>query len=111
MNIIIVAEGAIDRSGKPISCEYVKQVSNDSTLTCQHLGLALVMLGRLLINYLSVQLVSKKLGFDTRTTILGHVQRGGTPSAFDRILVISHFYTFLKSVASLDACLLSHVLF
>lgn len=31
--------------------------------------------------------MSKKLGFDTRTTILGHVQRGGTPSAFDRILV------------------------
>lgn len=37
---------------------------------------------------LSVQLVAKKLGFDTRTTILGHVQRGGTPSAFDRILVM-----------------------
>ncbi len=26
------------------------------------------------------------LGFTTRTTILGHVQRGGVPSAFDRIL-------------------------
>jgi 6-phosphofructokinase 1 len=26
------------------------------------------------------------MGFDVRTTILGHVQRGGTPSAFDRIL-------------------------
>jgi 6-phosphofructokinase 1 len=25
-------------------------------------------------------------GFDVRTTILGHVQRGGTPTAFDRIL-------------------------
>eukprot|EP00064_Thunnus_orientalis_P005296 superscaffoldBa00000510_g5310 len=31
-------------------------------------------------------LVVKCLGFDTRVTILGHVQRGGTPSAFDRIL-------------------------
>jgi 6-phosphofructokinase 1 len=28
----------------------------------------------------------ERLGFDLRTTILGHVQRGGTPSAFDRIL-------------------------
>lgn len=28
-----------------------------------------------------------QLGYDTRVTILGHVQRGGTPSAFDRILV------------------------
>jgi 6-phosphofructokinase 1 len=27
-----------------------------------------------------------RLGFDVRTTILGHVQRGGVPSAFDRIL-------------------------
>lgn len=28
----------------------------------------------------------KDLGFGVRATILGHVQRGGTPSAFDRIL-------------------------
>ncbi|XP_042200299.1 ATP-dependent 6-phosphofructokinase, muscle type-like [Callorhinchus milii] len=56
LNIIIVAEGAIDRSGNPISSDYVKD------------------------------LVTKRLGFDTRVTILGHVQRGGTPSAFDRIL-------------------------
>ena len=32
------------------------------------------------------QLVVQRLGFDTRVTVLGHVQRGGTPSAFDRIL-------------------------
>jgi 6-phosphofructokinase 1 len=29
---------------------------------------------------------SQRLGFDLRVTILGHVQRGGTPSAFDRLL-------------------------
>ena len=28
----------------------------------------------------------ERLGFDLRVTILGHIQRGGTPSAFDRIL-------------------------
>lgn len=33
------------------------------------------------------QLVVQRLGFDTRVTVLGHVQRGGTPSAFDRVLV------------------------
>lgn len=27
-----------------------------------------------------------RLGIETRVTVLGHVQRGGTPSAFDRIL-------------------------
>ncbi|RXN00086.1 ATP-dependent 6-phosphofructokinase, platelet type [Acipenser ruthenus] len=56
LNIIIVSEGAIDTSNKPITSEHIKD------------------------------LVVKCLGFDTRVTILGHVQRGGTPSAFDRIL-------------------------
>lgn len=28
----------------------------------------------------------ERLGFDIRATILGHVQRGGTPGAFDRLL-------------------------
>lgn len=28
----------------------------------------------------------ERLGFELRSTILGHVQRGGTPSAYDRIL-------------------------
>lgn len=55
-NIVIVAEGAIDRCGQPISSEYVKQV------------------------------LAEQLGEDTRVTILGHVQRGGAPSAFDRIM-------------------------
>ncbi len=31
-------------------------------------------------------MVIEKLGFDTRVTVLGHVQRGGNPSAFDRLL-------------------------
>ncbi|XP_025070522.1 ATP-dependent 6-phosphofructokinase, liver type isoform X2 [Alligator sinensis] len=56
LNIIIIAEGAIDRNGKSISSNYVKD------------------------------LVVQRLGFDTRVTVLGHVQRGGTPSAFDRVL-------------------------
>jgi phosphofructokinase-like protein len=30
--------------------------------------------------------IEKRTGFDTRVTILGHIQRGGTPTAFDRIL-------------------------
>ncbi|KAK5920988.1 hypothetical protein CgunFtcFv8_024729 [Champsocephalus gunnari] len=56
LNIVILAEGAIDRNGKPITSTYVKE------------------------------LVVQRLGYDTRVTVLGHVQRGGTPSAFDRIL-------------------------
>lgn len=56
LNIIIVAEGAVDRNGDPITADKVKQVVVD------------------------------KLQQDTRITVLGHVQRGGNPSAFDRVL-------------------------
>ena len=59
---VIVAEGAQDRNGKPITCGYVKQV------------------------------LEEQLGEDVRITILGHVQRGGAPSAFDRYMstVLGH---------------------
>jgi 6-phosphofructokinase 1 len=30
--------------------------------------------------------IEQRTGFETRMTILGHVQRGGTPTAFDRVL-------------------------
>ncbi len=30
--------------------------------------------------------IHTRTGYDTRVTILGHVQRGGTPTAFDRVL-------------------------
>ncbi|MBU8902482.1 MAG: 6-phosphofructokinase [Victivallales bacterium] len=55
-SIVVVAEGARDMHGKPISSAYVKEV------------------------------LDKNLGVECRITILGHVQRGGTPSAFDRYL-------------------------
>jgi ATP-dependent phosphofructokinase / diphosphate-dependent phosphofructokinase len=30
--------------------------------------------------------IEERTGFETRMTILGHVQRGGTPTAYDRVL-------------------------
>jgi 6-phosphofructokinase 1 len=30
--------------------------------------------------------IEEKLGFDTKVTILGHLQRGGSPSAYDRMM-------------------------
>uniref|UniRef100_A0A8C3AVN5 ATP-dependent 6-phosphofructokinase n=1 Tax=Cyclopterus lumpus TaxID=8103 RepID=A0A8C3AVN5_CYCLU len=81
LNIIIVAEGAIDRHGKPITTDYIKD------------------------------LVVKCLGFDTRVTILGHVQRGGTPSAFDRILAsrmgVEAVLALLETTANTPACVVS----
>jgi 6-phosphofructokinase len=30
--------------------------------------------------------IRQRTGFDARVTVLGHIQRGGTPTAFDRVL-------------------------
>lgn len=32
------------------------------------------------------KLIEMKTGFETRSTVLGHIQRGGSPTAFDRVL-------------------------
>uniref|UniRef100_A0A8C0JAY5 Phosphofructokinase, liver type n=1 Tax=Chelonoidis abingdonii TaxID=106734 RepID=A0A8C0JAY5_CHEAB len=81
LNIIIIAEGAIDRNGKPISSSYVKD------------------------------LVVQRLGFDTRVTVLGHVQRGGTPSAFDRVLSskmgMEAVMALLEATPDTPACVVS----
>nr|XP_020464562.1 ATP-dependent 6-phosphofructokinase, platelet type-like isoform X2 [Monopterus albus] len=88
LNIIIVAEGAIDRHGKSITSSYVK----DNRAGMKRLNIIIVAEGAIDRNNKPIttdyikNLVVKCLGFDTRVTILGHVQRGGTPSAFDRIL-------------------------
>ena len=55
-SIVILAEGAIDSEGRPITSEYVKQVLED------------------------------RMEEEVRITILGHVQRGGSPSAYDRLM-------------------------
>jgi len=36
-------------------------------------------------NYLGAE-IEKNTGYETRVTVLGHTQRGGTPTAFDRVL-------------------------
>ena len=55
-SIVIVAEGAIDSDGNAITAERVKEV------------------------------LEEKMEEEVRVTILGHVQRGGSPSAYDRLM-------------------------
>ncbi len=55
-SIVILAEGARDRYGNYIGSSYVQEV------------------------------LERELGEEVRVTVLGHVQRGGLPSAFDRNL-------------------------
>jgi 6-phosphofructokinase 1 len=38
------------------------------------------------IGYVLSKEIEKRTGFETRATVLGHIQRGGSPTAFDRIL-------------------------
>ena len=38
------------------------------------------------IGELLAPLIEENTGIETRATTLGHIQRGGTPSAFDRVL-------------------------
>ncbi|KAM8881965.1 ATP-dependent 6-phosphofructokinase, platelet type isoform 1-T1 [Synchiropus picturatus] len=113
LNIIIVAEGAIDRHGKPITSSYVK----DNRAGMKRLNIIIVAEGAIDRNNKSIttdyvkDLVVKCLGFDTRVTILGHVQRGGTPSAFDRILAsrmgVEAVLALLETTANTPACVVS----
>jgi 6-phosphofructokinase 1 len=43
-----------------------------------------VMLGG--IGNVVAEEIERRTGFETRATVLGHIQRGGTPTAFDRVL-------------------------
>jgi ATP-dependent phosphofructokinase / diphosphate-dependent phosphofructokinase len=38
------------------------------------------------IGYLLEKEIGERTGFEARATVLGHIQRGGTPTAFDRVL-------------------------
>lgn len=67
-SIVIIAEGAQDRDGKYIGSGEVQRV------------------------------LEEKLGEEVRVTVLGHVQRGGQPSAFDRNLGTQMGYAAVEAV-------------
>jgi 6-phosphofructokinase 1 len=67
-SIVIVAEGALDRNLNPIKADHIKDI------------------------------LTERLGLDTRVTTLGHTQRGGVPCAFDRILATLQGVEAVKAV-------------
>ncbi len=71
-SIIVVAEGARPEGRDML----VKRIVEDSADTVRLGGI-----GEMLANK-----ISDELGIESRETVLGHIQRGGSPSAFDRIL-------------------------
>jgi ATP-dependent phosphofructokinase / diphosphate-dependent phosphofructokinase len=44
--------------------------------------------------------IEKRTGYETRMTILGHVQRGGTPNAYDRVLATRFGVAAVDAVAA-----------
>ncbi len=86
-SIVVVAEGAVPREGT------LQVVRGDATDAFGHarLGGIGVTLERE---------IESRTGFETRVTILGHVQRGGTPVAFDRVLATRFGVAAVYAVAS-----------
>jgi ATP-dependent phosphofructokinase / diphosphate-dependent phosphofructokinase len=71
-SIVVVAEGAVPKEGTLELPESLLDENGFPRLG----GLA---------NHLAPE-IEKRTGFQTRVTILGHLQRGGSPVAFDRVL-------------------------
>ncbi|ARP69821.1 6-phosphofructokinase [Streptomyces pluripotens] len=70
--IVVVAEGAMPKDGDLV-------LKDESLDPFGHVRLSGVG------EWLAKE-IEKRTGKETRTTVLGHIQRGGTPSAFDRWL-------------------------
>jgi 6-phosphofructokinase 1 len=70
-SIIVVAEGAMQKSGSAVVRETV--LSSPDQVRLGGVG-----------NMLKLQL-EQKIDSEIRSTALGHIQRGGSPTAFDRI--------------------------
>jgi ATP-dependent phosphofructokinase / diphosphate-dependent phosphofructokinase len=71
-SIVVVAEGAKPREGTMV-------LQSGEVDAFGH-----VRLGG--IGQHLAEAIEERTGFETRVTVLGHIQRGGTPTAFDRVL-------------------------
>jgi 6-phosphofructokinase 1 len=71
-SIVVVAEGAVPKAG---TMETVTSATDE--FGHERLG----GIGHRLEGE-----IEQRTGYETRTTVLGHIQRGGTPTAFDRVL-------------------------
>jgi ATP-dependent phosphofructokinase / diphosphate-dependent phosphofructokinase len=83
-SIVVVAEGAKPRQG---TIETREGASKDAFGHERLGGIGVVLEHE----------IEQRTGYETRVTILGHVQRGGVPTAFDRVLATRY------GVAAVDA--------
>ncbi len=71
-SILVIAEGAKPRGGKAVVRRLVEKSAD-----AERLGGVSFVLG---------DEIEKVTGIETRAVVLGHLQRGGAPSSFDRVL-------------------------
>ena len=71
-SIVVIAEGTKPKGGDVVVQRIVRESADPVRLG----GIGFVLGERL----------EQLTGFETRTTVLGHLQRGGSPTAFDRVL-------------------------
>lgn len=71
-SIVVVAEGAQFKQGSVVLQE--QKLDEFGHVRLGGIGESLA------------QEIEKRTGYETRVTVLGHIQRGGTPTAFDRVL-------------------------
>jgi phosphofructokinase-like protein len=74
-SIVVVAEGALPAEGT------METIGGEGGTTDDFGHVRLGGIGQRLERE-----IEERTGFETRTTVLGHIQRGGTPTAFDRVL-------------------------
>ncbi|HTW41936.1 MAG TPA: 6-phosphofructokinase [Solirubrobacteraceae bacterium] len=91
-SIVVVAEGATPRAGTlaapggPVA----RAAATDAFGHARLGGIGVLLESE----------IESRTGFETRVTILGHVQRGGTPVAFDRVLATRFGVAALRAVAA-----------
>jgi phosphofructokinase-like protein len=86
-SIVVVSEGATPRAGTAMSLAEAQPADE---------------FGHIRLGGIGVELASRIesiMGYETRATILGHVQRGGTPTAYDRVLATRFGVAAMDAVA------------
>jgi 6-phosphofructokinase 1 len=83
--IVVVAEGAHPKESSQVDIEKLDSFGH-------------TRLGG--IGQLLAEEIERRTGKEARATVLGHIQRGGTPTAFDRVLATRFGIYAIRAVAS-----------
>jgi ATP-dependent phosphofructokinase / diphosphate-dependent phosphofructokinase len=85
-SIVVVAEGATPKEG---TLATIEGTATDAFGHARLGGIGVTLEGE----------IERRTGFESRVTILGHVQRGGTPVAYDRVLATRFGVAAMEAVA------------